>query len=84
MENEFCRVYVAPSMTETAKIAVIASRKVGKAVIRNKCRRWFKELYQNCLVKPKNVDMIFVAKPSMTRYSFLHLKTGLEKLIASV
>ncbi|MDX2330501.1 ribonuclease P protein component [Campylobacter hepaticus] len=66
------------------KIAVVASKKVGKAVVRNRSKRILRSLFfrfENYLQSGK---YIFVAKNEITQLSFSrlekNLKWGLKKL----
>ncbi|ENF1427124.1 ribonuclease P protein component [Campylobacter coli] len=66
------------------KMAVIASKKVGKAVIRNRSKRILRALFTQFENKLQNGKYIFVAKSEITQFPFSrlekNLKWGLKKL----
>ena len=55
----------------TSRFAVITTRKLGKAVVRNRCRRLLREcfrLHQHALRVP--VEMVLIARASMVGQSY--------------
>ncbi|TKX31178.1 ribonuclease P protein component [Campylobacter aviculae] len=66
------------------KMAVVASRKVGKAVIRNRSKRILRALFSKFEANIYNGKYIFVAKNEIVQISFSKLerslKWGLKKL----
>ncbi|XAU20596.1 ribonuclease P protein component [Campylobacter jejuni] len=66
------------------KIAVVASKKVGKAVVRNRSKRILRALFAKFERYLRDGKYIFVAKNEITELSFSrlekNLKWGLKKL----
>ena len=66
------------------KIAVIASKKVGKAVIRNKSKRILRALFEKFEINLQSGKYILIAKNEITELPFSrlekNLKWGLKKL----
>lgn len=66
------------------KIAVVASKKVGKAVLRNRSKRILRALFARFEKNLQAGKYIFVAKSEITELSFSslekNLKWGLRKL----
>ena len=59
-----------------SRLAVVTSRRVGSAVVRNRVRRLLREnfrLHQQELAKP--VDLVIIAKPSMATHDFAQTKS---------
>ena len=64
------------------RFAVITTRKLGKAVVRNRCRRLIREcfrLHQHALRGP--VDMVLIARPSMVGKNFAAVEAAYLNLL---
>lgn len=61
------------------KMAVVASKKVGKAVKRNRAKRILRALFFRFKDKVKNGKYIFVAKNELTEISFFDLEKNLKR-----
>ncbi|MCX2683097.1 ribonuclease P protein component [Campylobacter sp. MIT 21-1685] len=70
--------------SDEKKMAVVASKKIGKAVIRNRSKRVLRALFFNVQTELENGKYIFIAKNELLKLSFLSLekklKWGLRKL----
>ena len=62
--NRYLVMYILNNKSENSRIGISVSKKVGKAIIRNKVRRRIKEAYRlNIDEKIKNgYDIIFIAR----------------------
>ncbi len=48
-----------------ARLGVTVSKKVGKAVVRNRVKRWVRECYRRSkTIAPPGLDLVVVARPS--------------------
>ncbi len=57
------------------RLGVIASKRVGPAVVRNRAKRLLREIFRlNQESLPKNCDVVLVARASMDRYGFDELQ----------
>jgi len=58
-----------------SRVGVVASRKVGGAVVRNKAKRWMRELFRRNkdLLEP-SVDVLFVAMPDLARATWAEVR----------
>lgn len=64
------------------RFAVITTRKLGKAVVRNRCRRLIREcfrLHQHALRLP--VEMVLIARPSMVGKTFAAVEADYLNLL---
>ncbi|AQW84346.1 ribonuclease P protein component [Campylobacter pinnipediorum subsp. pinnipediorum] len=77
-----CILFYRPSQEN--KMAVVASKKVGKAVIRNRCKRLLKSAFINASSNLKDGTYILIAKSGVDKISFndinKNLKWSLKKL----
>lgn len=70
----FILIYLPSSLT-FSRVGVVASKKVGSAVTRNKVKRWMRELFRRnkgLLAFP--VDLLIIARPEMREVRWLELK----------
>lgn len=57
------------------RLGVIASRRVGNAVQRNRAKRLLRELFRNQQsMLPENCDLLLVARPSIRRANYQRLE----------
>ena len=76
---------MAECFHDVPKFAFVAGKRLGNAVVRNSCKRRLKEIvrgYQGDLVA--NLDIVFVAKPSLYRKSFQLVNNQLCSLLKKV
>lgn len=67
-------LYVASSKTKSIKVGFAVTKKLGKAVERNKIRRRLREIVRNYLPNLKqNYTIIIVAKDNVSEFSFEEL-----------
>lgn len=64
--------------SDECKIAFIASKKVGKAVARNRAKRLLRAVFFTMQTRLKEGKYILVAKQELLSLSFLKLKKNLE------
>jgi len=78
-------VRLRETRTGEVRVAIVVSRKVGKAVVRNRVRRRLREallaLLREGAVKP-SLDVMVVAKPSAAEAGFADLKASLRTALA--
>ena len=60
------------------KRAVVASKKVGKAVVRNRAKRVLRALFAKVENDLKNGKYVLVAKADLNEFSFLKLEKSLK------
>jgi ribonuclease P protein component len=65
-KSRFFSLIYASNVLPYSRLGVVASRKVGGAVVRNKAKRWMRELFRrNRDLLVSSVDMLIVALPDM-------------------
>jgi ribonuclease P protein component len=82
INNSYVSIYYAEPLEGNPKFAIVASRKVGKAVERNKCRRRLWEFIRLSRLTFSNHDMIFVIKRSLKDASFQEMKRSITELLS--
>jgi ribonuclease P protein component len=80
--GKYVIIYYKEKRDSEKKIAFITSKKVGNAVIRNKCRRWMKEIYRQ--EQPGidiNFDIIMIAKRGLNQSDYETVKTDITRTL---
>lgn len=71
-------MYYKPNGLEYNRIGFSISKKVGKAVVRNRIRRRLKENLKNRTDLPSGFDMIFVARVGISQSDFHEIRKNLD------
>ncbi len=70
----FSLIYLPSSLT-FSRVGVVASKKIGSAVTRNKVKRWMRELFRrNKGLFAHPVDLLIVARPEMREVTWPELR----------
>lgn len=77
--SKYLNLVVAPAK-KYPKFGFVISKKIGKAVVRNKRRRQLKEIIRNLQGNLKNMQYVIIAKPEIEFATFKDLETELIKL----
>ena len=81
-KNLNLQILINQDLNDSIGVGYIATKKIGKAVKRNKARRIMKELAKKILIKGKiNSYFVLIAKPSLLQTSFEDLFRELEDKI---
>ena len=81
-KNLNLQILINQDLNDSIGVGYIATKKIGKAVKRNKAKRIMKELAKKTLIKGKiNSYFVLIAKPSLLQTSFEDLFRELEDKI---
>lgn len=73
-------ILLHPSPLPHPRIGVTVSKKVGNAVVRNRIRRWVRELFrQNKTWFPAGQDIVIIAKKRAAQATHAQLATDLSR-----
>lgn len=81
----FALVYSHPNETGRPRLGITASRKVGKAVVRNRLKRRIREVYRRWRGRRElpPLDLVVHLKPEARKTSFDELRRELLRLFAT-
>ena len=79
-------LYFAPNQAGHARLGITASRKVGKAVVRERLKRRIKEIYRRWQDRGKlpALDLVVHVKPEAGAADFRSLQAELVRLLAGL
>ncbi|MDP4133048.1 MAG: ribonuclease P protein component [Bacillota bacterium] len=73
-------MYYLPNGLKQNRIGITVSKKIGKAVIRNRIKRLIRESYRSFEEYASGYDIVFVARSKMPEVGFFDLKQAMKKL----
>jgi ribonuclease P protein component len=79
--DSFLVLKASQSYSERSRYGMVASRKVGKAVVRNTLKRRMREVMRNLEVKP-GWDIVFVLRKRRVMASYHQLTSSVIRLLA--
>lgn len=77
-------LYVAPKKEIKTRVGITVKKKVGNAVVRNKCKRQIRMMCNEILDYNENFDLIILVKEAFLLNSYENNLKNLEKLIKKV
>jgi len=67
---------------EHSRFGFAASKRIGRAVVRNRVRRRMREAVRlRCALIPDGWDMVFIARSAIPRASYSEIAQGIENLL---
>lgn len=80
--DRFIVIYYLPNPVGEGRFGFTVSKKVGKAVVRNRLRRLFKEVCRlNRAVFPKSYDIVLMARSEAPGRSYRQVEESVLKLL---
>lgn len=81
--NRYLVMYILKNKSENSRIGISVSKKVGKAIMRNKVRRRIKESYRlNIDENVKNgYDIVFIARVAIKDATYDEIEKSMKHLI---
>jgi len=79
-------VHLIANSTGSPRLGLTASRKVGNAVVRNRLKRWSREIFRRAAWRDElgGVDLVFHFKPGLAAAEFGALRAELDQSVASL
>ncbi len=83
--GRFVVVFVLGNERDESRIGVTVTKKFGNAVVRNRAKRWVREVFRRVRlplgISTKKVDIVVNVKPSATDVEFRDFATDLERTL---
>lgn len=79
--NSLVVMKARPSGLGLSRYGISVSRRLGKAVVRNRVKRRFREILRRTQFKP-GWDIIFIARPAAADVDYTRLKKSVDSLLA--
>jgi ribonuclease P protein component len=80
--SRYTTVFFAPNERGLSRVGVTATKKLGKANVRNRLKRWTREVYRRQRgplgLDEKNLDIVVNVKPSAADATFVEYRADLE------
>lgn len=82
--SPYFSAFVLPTESSEARLGITVTRKVGKAVLRNRCKRRMREVFR--LYQPKELigvgyDLVINAKTELARAEFVLLAQSFQQTL---
>lgn len=86
--SRYTVVFFAPSGLPHSRIGITATKKLGKANVRNRLKRWTREVYRRQReplgIDPSALDVVVNVKPNARDASFREFSEDLAKVLGRV
>ncbi|PBH43664.1 ribonuclease P protein component [Clostridioides difficile] len=81
--NKYLVIYILKNKSDYSRVGISVSKKVGKAITRNRVRRLIKEAYRLNIdekIKP-GYDIVFIARVSSKAATFKDIDKSIKNLV---
>ena len=86
--SRYCVLFFAANQLPHSRVGVTTTKKVGKANVRNRLKRWTREIYRRqrepLAIDRKTVDVVINVKPSAADADFGDYQTDLERALRKI
>jgi ribonuclease P protein component len=83
--GRFVVVFVLANDRDESRVGVTVTKKFGKAVVRNRAKRWVREVYRRVRlplgISTKKVDIVVNVKPSASDVEFRDFASDLQRVL---
>jgi len=86
--SRYCVLFFAANHLPHSRVGVTATKKVGKANVRNKLKRWTREVYRRqrepLAIDLKTFDVVINVKPAAADADFADYRIDLERALRKI
>ena len=86
--SRYCVVFAAPNEHPYSRIGITATKKLGKAAVRNRLKRWIREVYRRqrdpLSLDSYSVDVIVNVKPNAADAPFEEFRDDLRRALQRI
>ena len=86
--SRYCVLFFASNGLPHSRLGVTATKKLGKANVRNRLKRWTRETYrrqrENLALDARALDFVVNVKPGAASAAFEDYRTDLQKVLRKV
>jgi ribonuclease P protein component len=86
--SRYCVLFFAANQLPHSRVGVTATKKVGKANVRNRLKRWTREIYRRqrelLAIDQKTVDVVINVKPSAVDADFGEYQSDLQRALRKI
>ena len=83
--SRYCVLFYAPNELSWSRIGITATKKLGKANVRNRLKRWTREVYRRqrepLSLDERGVDLVVNVKPNAAEANFHDFRQDLERVL---
>ena len=86
--SRYCVVFAAPNEHPYSRIGITATKKLGKAIVRNRLKRWTREVYRRqrdpLSLDRYSLDVVVNVKPNASEACFQEYRDDLQRALQRV
>lgn len=86
--SRYCVLFFAANLLPHSRVGVTTTKKVGKANVRNRLKRWTREIYRHqreaLAIDSKALDVVINVKPNAAAADFADYRSDLERALRKI